>query len=942
MSPSRAPIELPASARLPEPTTSFVGRVRELRRIGVLFREGARLVSVLGPAGIGKTRLALQYARRALAGGRRAVGGVDLSRARDADALLTALAQALSLQVGPRGPSVELMTAELSARAPLLLVLDNLEQVDGKGVALLSALAAGATGVRWLVTSRAPLRIPEEARLRLDPLPSRAAARLFEARCRAVQPGFVMGEGHRGEVEELVTRLDRNPLAIELAAARADVLTLPQLRARLTRRFELLKPPTGAARAPRLQESPAMVRERSLLAALDGSWELLDASEQRALARLSVFAGGFDLDAAEALLAEGAAGRAPFTLDLLESLCEQSLLSRERVEPEGEARYRLGESVRDYAAARLGEGPERAAAELVHACFHVPLAERWARGAVGPDADACCAKLRRERENLLAIHLRLAERAPALAVRAALALGPVLIASSPLRARQEIYGASAVLAERAGDAALTARAALACAEQERYMGESRAALARVVKAAELARELADPTLEGEAALARAYLCFDATAFADAAQHAERARASFLAGSDRYGEARALHLLLVLDTHGLQTRSRELAERALHLVREVGDRRLLLSTMVHVGSLSVEQGRHAEARVVLEEALSRSRADGAREVECRALVYLSLLESDLGDFDRGEARLLEAMPLALQLGHRLAEGLVVGSLGVVELLQRRVGEARVHLRRAALLLEDVGNRHARATFMAFAGAAEALEGRAADAKALFQVASELVSGAEPPKWVAGVLDVLGGLLEVAEARRARDLRGDDEGCKRLARRAHRRLADVEAGVLRRRVEGGRKGRQSPAASPAAASWADIRLAARLLRAELAALEGPLPAPSSRAGAASTPEVAADGSWFTPRGGTPVDLGRRPVLRAILARLVEHLRRSPGAALSLAELFASAWPDERPRRGVAENRVYVAIATLRSLGLRDVLRTRDDGYLLEPGQVISDIK
>jgi hypothetical protein len=93
---------------------------------------------------------------------------------------------------------------------------------------------------------------------------------------------------------------------------------------------------------------------------------------------------------------------------------------------------------------------------------------------------------------------------------------------------------------------------------------------------------------------------------------------------------------------------------LHLVREIGDRRLSLSTMVQVGSLLVEQGRHVEARAVLEEALSRSRADGAREVECRALVYLSLLESDLGDFDRGKARLLEAMPLAEQLGHRLAE------------------------------------------------------------------------------------------------------------------------------------------------------------------------------------------------------------------------------------------------------------------------------------------------
>jgi hypothetical protein len=259
---------------------------------------------------------------------------------------------------------------------------------------------------------------------------------------------------------------------------------------------------------------------------------------------------------------------------------------------------------------------------------------------------------------------------------------------------------------------------------------------------------------------------------------------------------------------------------------------------------------------------------------------------------------------------------------------------VHLSRSSLLLEDVGNRHARATFVAFAGAAEALEGRAAEAKALFQIASGLVSQAEQPKWVAGVLHVLGGLLEVAEARRARGLRGGDDWV-RFSRRARRRLQDVEEGAPRGRAGSRRKEGLNPAAAPAAASWADIRLAARLLRAELSALEG---APPARAGAALSPEVAADGSWFSPRGGTPVDLSRRPVLRAILARLVERLHQIPGAALSLAELFASAWPDERPRRGVAENRVYVAIATLRSLGLRDVLRTRDKGYLLDPAQVI----
>lgn len=924
----RHPIELPASARLPEETTSFVGRENELRQLGELFGAGAQLVTVLGPAGIGKTRLAIQYARHALVG-----GFVDLSQARSADALSTALAHVFSVQVGSRDLSIERMTSALSANAPLLLVLNNLEQLDNAGVELLSALIAGAEKVHWLVTSRAPLRIPRETRLSLDPLPSHAAVSLFEARCRAVQPSFVIDEGNRGEVEELVDRLDRNPLAIELAAARADVLTLSQLRARLTRRFDLLKPQEGSAHATRAHDS-AILRERALLDALDGSWELLDAAEQRVLARLSVFVGGFNLDAAEAVLADAAGGDVPWTLDLLESLREQSLMSRERGDPAGEARYRLSESVRDYAAGRFGDDMERAGAEIAHAHFYVPVAERWARGAVGPDADNCCAKLRLERENLLAIHQRFAERAPSLAVRAALALGPTLSTSSSLRARQEIYAASVVIAERAGEWALAARAALACAEQERYLGEARAGLSRVVKAAEFARTLGDPTLEGEAALLHAYLCFDATTFADAAQHAERARESFLAASDRYGEARALHLLLVLDVHGLQTRSRRLAERALHLVREVGDRRLSLSTMVQVGSLLVEQGRHVEARPVLEEALCRSRADGAPEVECRALVYLSLLESDLGDFDRGEARLLEAMPLAEQLGHRLAEGLVVGSLGVVELLQRRISAARVHLSRASLLLEDVGNRHARATFMAFAGAAEALEGRTAEARALFQIASGLVSQAEAPTWVSGVLHVLSGLLDVAEARRARGLREGDDW-KRFSRRARQHLRDVEDGAPRGRAGSRRKDGFNAAASPPAASWADIRLAARLLRAELEALEG---APPLRAEAVSSPEIAADGSWFSPRGGTPVDLGRRPVLRAILACLVERLRQSPGAVLSVAELFASAWPAERPRPGVAENRVYVAIATLRSLGLRDVLRTRDNGYLLDPGQVI----
>lgn len=352
--------------RLPQPLAACIGRETELADLERLLASN-RLVTLTGPGGTGKTRLAVETAHRLAAAGT-AVHMVELAPVADPDRLPEIVIDALGLGESVlsrrrRDEPADRLVEALRNRE-LVLAVDNCEHLIEAAAALLARLLSGVPGLRVLATSREPLGITGETVFDLRPLPlpdpddtpeaqrSHAAVRLFEERARQSDPGFTVDADNAGLVVQVCTALDGLPLAIELAAARLRGMSLDDLATRLDDRFALL------GRGPRT----AAPRQRTLRAVVDWSWDLLDPESRLVLARMSVFNGTADLDAACEVCSTDA--------DRITDLVDKSLVQRL---PGG--RYRLLETVREYAAARLAEAGETAGRYERHALHYAALAE---------------------------------------------------------------------------------------------------------------------------------------------------------------------------------------------------------------------------------------------------------------------------------------------------------------------------------------------------------------------------------------------------------------------------------------------------------------------------------------------------------------------------------------------------------------------------------------
>ncbi|MFD9475614.1 MULTISPECIES: BTAD domain-containing putative transcriptional regulator [Streptomyces] len=382
--------------------TSFVGREEDIRVLGTDLAR-ARLVTLLGPGGAGKTRLSQEAAERHAPGGGwpDGVWFVELAPVDDpedvAEAALAALGARETKLRGAAAEELRALTdrtgdhpldrlAEYCARRQLLLLLDNCEHVIAAAAELADRLLTHCPGVRILATSREPLGVPGEFLRPLEPLPDPVALRLLADRGAAARPSFTPDEDPAAAAE-ICRRLDGMPLAIELAAARLRLLTPRQIADRLDDRFRLL---TGGART-------VLPRQQTLRAVVDWSWDLLDHPERTVLRRLSVFAGGCDLDAAEAVCADPSYDAA----DVLGSLVDKSLVVA-APGPDGSAmRYRLLETVGEYAAERLAEaGGDREATEHRHLVHYRELARTTEPLLRGHGQRAAADRLATEYENL--------------------------------------------------------------------------------------------------------------------------------------------------------------------------------------------------------------------------------------------------------------------------------------------------------------------------------------------------------------------------------------------------------------------------------------------------------------------------------------------------------------------------------------------------------------
>ncbi len=386
---------------LPRQLTSFIGREREMAELKHIL-SSASLVTLTGTGGAGKTRLAVQVAADVLEQHPAGVSLVELADVSDRALVPKAVAAALGVPEQPGRDLTESVVDYLQPKS-LLLVLDNCEHLTAACAPLADRLLQACPTLRILATSREPLGIPGEIVWRIPPLSIPGpkdlavpedltryeAVRLFVERATSNQPGRTLPASSVATVAKVCTQLDGIPLAIELAAARVKVLAVEQIAARLDDRFRLL---TGGGRT-------VAPRHQTLRAALDWSYDLLSERERAVLRRLSVFAGGCTLEAAEMVCA-GRGVEAPDVIDHLAQLVDKSLVMAEM--PGGEARYRLLETVRQYGLVRLQETGEVAEARRRHLDWFLDLAERAKPEFHGPEQSARLERLETEHGNLRA------------------------------------------------------------------------------------------------------------------------------------------------------------------------------------------------------------------------------------------------------------------------------------------------------------------------------------------------------------------------------------------------------------------------------------------------------------------------------------------------------------------------------------------------------------
>jgi non-specific serine/threonine protein kinase len=715
-------------APLPIYLTTFVGRERQIAQgLGIL--RSARLVTMTGPPGTGKTRLATRLAGELAPEFRDGAVFVPLAAIEDPTLVPAAVAQALGVRTTWPHSVVETVTTHLRDRH-LLLVLDNFEQVLTAAEHVRSLVAA-CPRLTVLTTSRAPLRLSGEREFPIPPLdcaegePAGAAdaiaateaSALFVERAAAIQPGFSLDAQNVAAVNEICRRLDGLPLAIELAAARVKVLPPQALLNRLANRLDLLR--SGA------RDQPS--RHQTLRQAIAWSYDLLEAHEQTLLRRLAVFAGGQTLEAAEAVAGSSFEGD---VLEVIASLIDKNLL-RPDAQPDGEPRFAMLETIREFGRERLAEAGEEAEVRRAHRRFYLGIVERASPDLNGPQQVAWLDHLAREHENLrLALEWSeaagdwdAAERLVTGLWRFWLVRGHLteararvqqLLSLTPVESarRAQLLAAAGTLAHNQGDYVAARSFYEDSLARSRAMGDEVAAAGTLTHLGWLAwrqgnypsaRALSEEALalhrghgdRGGSANALNNLGWVAHHEGDFARAATIHR-EVLALREASGDTRGTGFALAslgwaVHRHGDPVEAAGLLEQACRLLRDVGERQLFAFATTIRALIRRDQGDPRAALTELDESVRIFRQIGDRWGVAWGLNTSAMAWHALGESGRGEGAAAEALALTREIGDRWGTAQAHAARGRMAADGGRHEESAAAWREALAIWAELGDK-----------------------------------------------------------------------------------------------------------------------------------------------------------------------------------------------------------------------------------------------------------